>query len=282
MVFSSYREPGRVLESERGGWIRSVSVNSPVSPICLQKLEDGQVIFWDQRPKITRLELGAGRQLTPDCGHMCPFVTPQPETACLRTSYAVSAMPKDPQESPGDVTRLLGAWSEGDNRALEDLMPLVYSELHRIARRAWNSHSGNTLQPTELIHEAYLKLIQSAPPGFQSRNHFFAVASIAMRHILVNHALASVASKRGGGQVNLSLDEAEPVAREAAEVVALHEALRSLQEIDPRKSRVVELRYFGGLSIEETAEVLGISTITVNRDWRMARTWLVREMKRTP
>jgi RNA polymerase sigma factor (TIGR02999 family) len=183
---------------------------------------------------------------------------------------------------PGEVTRLLAAWGNGDQHALNELMPLVYAELHRIARRAWSGqNSGNTLQPTALINEAYLKLVQSDQSAFQGRSHFFAVASIAMRHILVNHAQSSLAEKRGGGLVELSLDDAEPVVhQEAAEVVALHEALDALQKIDPRKSRVVEMRYFGGLSIEETAEVLGVSTITVNRDWRMARTWLIREMNR--
>lgn len=185
-------------------------------------------------------------------------------------------------ESPGEVTRLLGAWSGGDRKALNELMPLVYAELHRIARRAWSGQKQReTLQPTVLIHEAYLKLIERENPAFQDRSHFFAVASIAMRHILVNHAKANLSAKRGGGRVDLSLEDAEPlVKREATEVVALHEALEALNAIDPRKSRIVELRYFGGLSIEDTAKVLGISTITVNRDWRLARAWLSREMKR--
>ena len=198
--------------------------------------------------------------------------------SCLYYDLAVA---NEASESPGEVTRLLDAWRNGDPQALNGLMPLVYAELHRIARRAWSSEKpGNTLQPTALIHEAYLQLIQSENSGVQTRSHFFAVASIAMRHILVNHAKASLSAKRGGGHVNVSLEEAEPLLREAAEVVALHEALQSLQALDPRKSRVVELRYFGGLSIEETAEALGISTITVNRDWRLARSWLCREMNR--
>jgi RNA polymerase sigma factor (TIGR02999 family) len=185
-------------------------------------------------------------------------------------------------EAPGEVTRLLGAWGGGDRQALNELMPLVYAELHRIARRAWGGQKpGDVLQPTVLIHEAYLKLIERETPAFQDRSHFFAVASIAMRHILVNHAKANLSAKRGGGRVELSLDDAGPlVQQEAAEVIALHEALEALNAIDPRKSRVVELRYFGGLSIEDTAKVLGISTITVNRDWSLARAWLSREMKR--
>lgn len=184
--------------------------------------------------------------------------------------------------SPGEVTRLLSAWSNGDEHALNQLMPLIYAELHRIARRNWSGQTpGHTLQPTALINEAYLKLVTSDKSMFQGRSHFFAVASIAMRQILVNHAKTSLSAKRGGGQVNISLDDAEPVVhQEAAEVVALHEALDALHAVDPRKSRVVELRYFGGLSVEETAEVLGVSIITVNRDWRMARTWLMREMGR--
>jgi RNA polymerase sigma factor (TIGR02999 family) len=183
---------------------------------------------------------------------------------------------------PGEVTRLLGAWSSGDQQALHALMPLVYAELHRIARRAWSSRDfGDTMQPTALIHEAYLKLMHADQSEIKGRSHFFAVASIAMRHILVNHAMANLSEKRGGGAVKLSLDDVDAaVERESSEVVALHEALDGLQAIDPRKSRVVELRYFGGLSIEETAEVLGVSTITVNRDWKLARTWLVREMNR--
>ncbi len=136
------------------------------------------------------------------------------------------------------------------------------------------------MQPTALIHEAYLKLMQSEK-AFQGRSHFYAVASIAMRHILVNHAMANLSEKRGAGRVNLSLDEAEPVlVNESAEIVALNDALDALHAIDPRKSRVVELRYFGGLSIEETAEVMGVSVVTVNRDWSMARAWLLREMSR--
>jgi RNA polymerase sigma factor (TIGR02999 family) len=190
-------------------------------------------------------------------------------------------VPKSDQPA-GEVTRLLGAWSDGDREALNDLMPLVYAELHRIARRAWSGQRpGDILQPTILIHETYLKLIEQENPAFQDRSHFFAVASIAMRHILVNHAKANLSAKRGGGRADLSLDDAEPlVQQEAAEILALHEALEALHAIDPRKSRIVELRYFAGHSIEDTAKVLGISTITVNRDWRLARAWLSREMKR--
>jgi RNA polymerase sigma-70 factor (ECF subfamily) len=182
----------------------------------------------------------------------------------------------------GEVTKLLAAWSSGDQSALNQMMPLVYAELHRIARRAWSQSPHNqTLQPTALINEAYLKLANAENASFQDRCHFFAVASKAMRQILVNHAKGRLSGKRGGGLVNVSLDDVQPaVHQEAAEIVALHEALEALQTVDPRKSMVVEMRYFGGLSIEETAEALGISVVTVNRDWRLARSWLIREMNR--
>ena len=185
----------------------------------------------------------------------------------------------DPQ---GEVTRLLAAWGEGDPSALNQLIPLVYAELHRIARRVWSQHQQNhTLQPTALIHEAYLKLASAEGASFQDRCHFFAVACTAMRQILVNHAKSHLSGKRGGGRAHVSLDEVQrAVDREAEEIVSLHEALEALQAVDPRKSKVVEMRYFGGLSIEETAEALGVSIGTVNRDWRLARSWLIREMKR--
>ena len=180
----------------------------------------------------------------------------------------------------GDVTSLLTAWGQGDPNALNELMPLVYNELHRMAQRAWRGmNQGMTLQPTALINEAYLKLAGSGNTSFQDRAHFFAVACTAMRQILVNHARSHNTDKRGGKQITVPLDDVQPaVHQEAAEVIALHEALERLEALDPRKSRVVEMRYFGGLSIEETAEALGVSVITVNRDWRLARTWLMREM----
>jgi RNA polymerase sigma factor (TIGR02999 family) len=189
------------------------------------------------------------------------------------------------EESPkGEVTMLLAAWSKGDAEALNKVMPLVYAELHRIARRAWSQQPhNNTLQPTALINEAYLKLANVENATFQDRCHFFAVASSAMRQVLVNHAKSRLAEKRGGGRVNVSLDEVQPaVHQEAAEIVALHEALEALHGVDPRKSKVVEMRYFGGLSVEETAEAMGVSVATVNRDWRLARSWLIREMNREP
>jgi RNA polymerase sigma factor (TIGR02999 family) len=183
----------------------------------------------------------------------------------------------DPQ---GEVTSLLVAWGKGDQNALKELMPLVYNELHRMARRAWSvQDQGNTLQPTALINEAYLRLADVENASFQNRCHFFAVACTAMRQILVNHARSRLAGKRGSGRVPVSLDDVQlAVHQEAAQVVALHDALERLQAVDERKSRVIEMRYFGGLSIEETAEALGVSIITVNRDFRLARTWLMREM----
>jgi RNA polymerase sigma factor (TIGR02999 family) len=187
----------------------------------------------------------------------------------------------DPQ---GEVTTLLAAWGKGDPAALDKLIPIVYTELHRIAQRLWNQHpQGNTLQPTALINEAYLKLASAERTTYQDRCHFFAVASTAMRQILLNHATSRLSAKRGGGRAEVPLDETQVAAdQEAAEIVALHAALENLEKVDPRKSKVVEMRYFAGLNIEETAEALGVSVGTVNRDWRLARSWLIREMKREP
>lgn len=181
----------------------------------------------------------------------------------------------------GDVTRLLVAWAEGDSHALEALMPLVYHELHRIARHQWASQArGHTLQPTALIHEAFLKLAHRGDKPLVNRTHFFALASTAMRQVLVNHAEARLAEKRGGGVAHVPLEDVDPaVEQEAGEILALHAALTGLQALDGRKSRVVELRYFGGLSLEETAEVLGVSAVTVKRDWQTARAWLARELR---
>jgi RNA polymerase sigma factor (TIGR02999 family) len=183
----------------------------------------------------------------------------------------------------GEITRLLSAWSGGESTALDELIPLVYAELHRMAERYMSSqHPGHTLQPTALINEMYVKLAGGRGRTWQDRAHFFGVASIAMRQVLVNYAEAHLASKRGGGQAPLRLDDAEAQAAqsEAAEVVAVDEALSALAEVDPRKAKVVELRYFAGLTVEEIAEVLGISPVTVMRDWQMARNWLARELGR--
>jgi RNA polymerase sigma factor (TIGR02999 family) len=183
-------------------------------------------------------------------------------------------------EPSGDVTQLLSAWAAGDEHALQQLMPLVYHELRRIAQHHWRSQApGNTLQPTALIHEAYLKLIGQGDKSFQNRTQFFALASMAMRQVLVNHAEARLARKRGGGVEKVSMENVDvAVEQEAADVLALDGALKTLHAMDSRKSRVVELRYFGGLSIEETAEALSVSPVTVTRDWQTARAWLAREL----
>jgi RNA polymerase sigma factor (TIGR02999 family) len=179
-----------------------------------------------------------------------------------------------------DLSEMLAELQTGGKEALERMTPLVYGELHRIARRVWGTQEpGHTLQPTVLIHEAYMKMVRQKDRTFQSRAHFYAVAAMAMRQVLVNHAEASVAAKRGSKKNSVPLDE-ELISslQEESDVLALHDALKSLAEMDPRKGRVVEMRYFGGLSIEETAEALGVSTITVTRDWVAARAWLAREL----
>lgn len=176
---------------------------------------------------------------------------------------------------------MLADWSGGDGAALDRLLPLVYDELRRMAKHYMSSQpSGhNTLQTTALIHEAYLKLADNKDKQWANRSHFFAVAAQAMRHILVDHARARHREKRGGAALLLPLEEAALVSNErAAEVIALDEALKTLATLDERKSRVVELRYFGGLSVEETAGVLNVSTETIRRDWGFAKTWLLREL----
>jgi RNA polymerase sigma factor (TIGR02999 family) len=179
-----------------------------------------------------------------------------------------------------DVSELLNAWSDGEESALEELMPLVYDELRVMAKRYMNSQpSDHTLQTTALIHEAYLKLADNKEKHWENRAHFFAVAAQAMRHILVDHARSHQAVKRGGATETISLDNSAFVSPErASEMVALDDALKGLETLDSRKSRVVELRYFGGLSVVETASVLKISPETVQRDWRFAKTWLLRAL----
>ena len=178
------------------------------------------------------------------------------------------------------VSQLLQRWSDGDKGALDQLMPLVYAELRRMARRyMWQKPSGHTLQTTALIHEAYLRLVGHSEKRWESRAHFFGVAAQAMRHILVDYARARHASKRGGEARVVSLDEAAIVSEErAAELVSLDDALAELARLSPRQCQVVELRYFGGLSVTETAEVLKVSSDTVTRDWNQAKAWLRREL----
>ena len=178
-----------------------------------------------------------------------------------------------------DVTRLLAEWAKGKQQALEDLTPLVYDELRRLAasylRRERSSH---TLQPTALVHEAYLRLVDQKSPNWQNRSHFFGVAARLMRQILVDHARSRQAGKRAGQRV--SLEDALTFTEERSpDLVALDWSLSALEKIDPRKSRAVELRYFGGLSMDEIAQTLDVSAITVRRDLRMAEAWLNREMQ---
>ena len=186
------------------------------------------------------------------------------------------------EPSAHEVTRLLQAWSEGDQSALDRLIPLVYQELHRLAHHYMvRERSGHTLQTTALLNEAYLRMVDSAKPSWQSRTHFYAVSAQVMRRILVDWARSRQALKRGGEAQPLELDEALVVAdAPGADLVALDDALKALAAFDPRKSEVVELRFFGGLSVEETAEVLKVSPETVMRDWKFAKSWLRRELSK--
>jgi RNA polymerase sigma factor (TIGR02999 family) len=179
-----------------------------------------------------------------------------------------------------DVTRLLSEWQAGDQSALDRLMPVVYSELRRIAARYLHSErTGHTLQTTALVHEAYLRLVDETRIQFQGRAHFFGVAATIIRNILVDHARTQKAAKRGGGVQKLSLEEAFAVPVDnKTDVLAVDDALHTLSKIDAQQGRIVELRFFAGLTIEETAEVLQISTSTVKRDWILAKTWIYREL----
>lgn len=181
------------------------------------------------------------------------------------------------------VTELLVRWRQGDQQALQSLMPLVYSELRRLARHyLQGERSDHTLQSTALVHEAYMRLAGQNPPQWQNRAHFFAVSAQLMRQILVDYARSHRASKRGGDICRLALEEAGEKSQALdVDIVALDDALKSLAEMDSQQSRVVELKFFGGLSIEDTAEVLGVSASTVKRDWTTARAWLYRELDRS-
>jgi RNA polymerase sigma factor (TIGR02999 family) len=187
-------------------------------------------------------------------------------------------MPKNPQE----VTQLLAAWRDGDQQALDKLMPLVYDELRRLAHRYMKRQSdGQTLQTTAVVHEAYLRLAGRDEVHWQNRAHFFAVCAQVMRNLLVDRARARQTEKRGGGINQVEVDAggiAAPTQRD--EILDLHEALEKLNQIDPRKSRIVEMRYFGGMSVEETAAVLELSPITIKREWLKARAWLYLEMNK--
>jgi RNA polymerase sigma factor (TIGR02999 family) len=182
--------------------------------------------------------------------------------------------------APNEITQLLKDWSSGDQTALDRLMPLVYAELHQLAHQHMRREQpGNMLQTSALINEAYLRLVDQPQIRWESRAHFFGIAARLMRRILVEEARKRNSAKRGGKAIQVSLVDGMDVAQEqAANVVALDDALKSLEAIDSRQSEIVELRFFGGLSIEETAEVLKVSPGTVMRDWTFARAWLRNEM----
>jgi RNA polymerase sigma factor (TIGR02999 family) len=188
----------------------------------------------------------------------------------------VSAVPS------GQITALLKAWSGGDERARDDLFAAVYGQLRRMARRHMRRESpGNTLQTTALVNEAYLRLVDATSVSWRDRAHFFALSAQMMRRILVDAARARTAAKRGGAARPVYLDEIPDVSTErASELLALDEALNNLSQMDPRKVKVIELRFFGGLTVEETAEVLAISPQSVMRDWRLAKVWVLRELCR--
>lgn len=183
-------------------------------------------------------------------------------------------------QAPQNVTQLLIGWANGDKEALDALIPLVYDELRRQASRYLrHERAGHTLQTTALIHEAYVRLVDQRNVQWQNRAHFFGIAAQLMRRILVDHARTKKRAKRGGSDIKVSLTQANAITQsEDLDVVALDESLARLAEFDEQQSRIVELRYFSGLTIEETAQVLGISTATVKRDWNMARAWLHREL----
>jgi RNA polymerase sigma factor (TIGR02999 family) len=182
--------------------------------------------------------------------------------------------------SPQQVTQLLVNWSNGDQAARDRLMPLVYDELHRLAHQYMKRESpGHTLQTSALVNEAFVKLVDQTNVRWQNRSHFFGIAAQLMRRILVDHARSRQTAKRGGGARPVSFDDALLVSDErSAEVVAVHEALERLAVFDSRKAQIVELRFFGGLSIDETAKVLGVSPGTVMRDWTLAKAWLHKEI----
>ena len=188
-----------------------------------------------------------------------------------------------PTTASHEVTQLLMAWNDGDQSALERLIPLVHAELHRIARRYMrNERAGHTLQTSALINEAYMRLIDAQQVHWQNRAHFFAIAAQLMRRVLVDFARSHGYKKRGGGAFQVSLDETMVITKERGEdLVALDEALSALSELDERKGRVVEMRFFGGLSEKEIAETLAVSQETVRRDWRLAKSWLRRRLSET-
>jgi RNA polymerase sigma-70 factor, ECF subfamily len=193
-------------------------------------------------------------------------------------------MKKDPARQEHEITQLLAEWREGNQAALDELYPLVYHELHRLARRYMSrERKGHTLQTTALINEAYVRLVDQRNVQWANRSHFFAISAQIMRRILIDHARRYAYAKRGGGARQVSLEEtATVVSGDLSEFLRLDEALKSLAELDPRRSQVVELKYFGGLNNDEIAGVLKISKNTVIRDWNMARAWLYRQLTGSP
>jgi RNA polymerase sigma factor (TIGR02999 family) len=189
-------------------------------------------------------------------------------------------MKKDLPRQEHEITQLLAEWREGNQGALDDLYPLVYDELHRLARRYMSrERKGHTLQTTALINEAYVRLVDQRNVQWANRSHFFAISAQIMRRILIDHARRHAYAKRGGGAQQVSLDEvANLTSVRGSELLRLDEALKILAEMDPRRSQVVELRYFGGLNNEEIAGVLNVSENTVTRDWNMARAWLYQQL----
>lgn len=184
--------------------------------------------------------------------------------------------------SKQEITQLLIDWSEGDATALEDLMPLVEGELRRIASHCMRRENpGHTLQTTALVNEAYLKLVDQTSAHWQNRAHFFAIAARIMRRILLDHARTQKRAKRGGGAVHIQLDGVALSTEKSNELYALDEALSRLEAFDPLKSKIVEMRYFGGLTVEETAEVLRLAPVTIMRHWSLAKSWLRRELRST-
>jgi RNA polymerase sigma factor (TIGR02999 family) len=192
----------------------------------------------------------------------------------VRWDRAREAM-AEPQ--PKDVTQLLVEWGNGDRAALDELTPLVYGELRRLASRYMRREGpGHTLQPSALVNEAFLRLVDQKDVHWQNRAHFFGVAAQLMRRVLIDSARRHASAKRGGGTLRVSVSEAAGVARQASEMIALDRALTELSEMDPRKGRIVEMKFFGGLTTEEVASVLGVTPRTVEREWRAAKAWLHR------
>jgi RNA polymerase sigma factor (TIGR02999 family) len=191
-------------------------------------------------------------------------------------------MPMSEDEAPREVTQLLVRWSKGDQDALDELTPLVYDELRRLARAYLRRERvGHTLESTALVHEAYMRLVDQKDVEWQSRNQFFGLAASLIRRILVDHARARLAAKRGGPAIKLSLDEAMAASEQKdLDLIALNDALKALADHDEQQARIVELRYFAGLTIDETAEVISVSPATVKRDWTLAKAFLKREMLR--